>query len=120
MCSTVTFNFQLNKMEYQKIHIGSLIKSEVEHCGITYSEFARRIGIQRQNVECKVFKRKGLNTELLIQISEILDCDFFKYFQNKATYNNQQSNQADANLKSVHNDEQTTVTVSSISYFIGA
>jgi hypothetical protein len=68
-------------MEYQKIHIGSLIKSEVQHCGITYSEFARRIGIHRQNIERKVFKQQGLDTELLIQISEILDFDFFKYFK---------------------------------------
>ena len=68
-------------MEYQKIHIGSLIKSEVKHRGITYSEFARRIGTQRQNVERKVFTQQGLDTELLIQISEILDFDFFKYFK---------------------------------------
>ena len=70
-------------MEYQKIHIGSLIKSEVKHRGITYSEFARRVGTQRQNIERKVFTQQGLDTELLIQISEILDFDFFKYFQTR-------------------------------------
>jgi len=70
-------------MEYQKVHIGSLIKSEVKHRGMTYSDFAGRIGIQRQNVESKVFKKQGLNTSLLIQISEILNCDFFKYFQTR-------------------------------------
>jgi len=68
-------------MEYQKIHIGSLIKSEVKDRGITYSEFARRIGTQRQNIERKVFTQQGLDTELLMQISEILDFDFFKYFK---------------------------------------
>ena len=74
-------------MKYQKIHIGSLIKTEVKHRGMTFSEFARCIGIQRQNVERKVFSRQGLDTELLIQISEILDFNFFKYYQNDITYN---------------------------------
>ena len=110
-------------MEYQKIHIGSLIKSEVKRRKMTFTEFAGCIGIQRQNVERKVFSKQGLDTELLIQISEVLDFDFFKYFQNKATCNNQQlygnTNQANANLKSVYNDEQTTVTVSYIPYFVG-
>ena len=68
-------------MEYKKNHIGSLIKDEVKHSGMTYSEFAKRIGTQRQNIERKVFTKQGLDTELLIQISEILDFDFFKYFQ---------------------------------------
>ena len=70
-------------MEYQKIHIGSLIKSEVKNRGMTYSEFAGRVGTQRQNIERKVFTRQGLDTELLMQISEILDFDFFKYFQTR-------------------------------------
>ena len=68
-------------MEYQKIHIGSLIKAEVKHRGMTFSEFAKRIGVLRQNVERKIFTQQGLDTELLIQISEVLDFDFFKYFQ---------------------------------------
>ena len=70
-------------MKYQKIHIGSLIKSEVKHRGMTFSEFARRIGIQRQNVERKVFSQQGLDTEFLIEISEVLDFNFFQYFQTR-------------------------------------
>ena len=107
-------------MEYQKIHIGSLIKSEVKRRKMTFTEFAGCIGIQRQNVERKVFSKQGLDTELLIKISEVLNFDFFKYFQNKATYNNLQlygTNQANANLKSVYNDEQTTITISYIPHF---
>ena len=77
-------------MEYQKIHIGSLIKCEVKKRGMTFFEFADCIGIQRQNVECKVFTKQGINTDLLIQISEVLDFNFFKYFQNKATCNDMQ------------------------------
>ena len=75
-------------MKYQKVHIGSLIKAEVKHRGMTFTEFAKRIGIQKQNVERQVFSQQGLNTELLIQISEALDFDFFKYFQNKTTCDN--------------------------------
>ena len=69
-------------MKFQNIHIGSLIKTEVKHRGMTFTEFAKRIGIQKQNVERKIFKKQGLNTDLLIQISELLNFDFFKYFQN--------------------------------------
>ena len=74
-------------MEFKKIHIGSLIKAEVKHCNMTFTEFAKCIGIQRQNVERKVFSKQGLNTDLLIQISEVLNFDFFKYFQNNTDYN---------------------------------
>ena len=69
-------------MKFQEVHIGSLIKAEVKHCGMTFTEFAKCIGIQRQNVERKVFSQPGLNTDLLVQISEVLNFDFFKYFQN--------------------------------------
>ena len=72
-------------MKYQRIHIGSLIKTEVKNCGMTFAEFARRIGIQRQNVDRKVFSQQGLDTEFLIEISEILDFNFFKYYQNDTT-----------------------------------
>ena len=75
-------------MKYQRIHIGSLIKAEVKNCGMTFAEFARRIGIQRQNVERKVFSQQGLDTELLMLISEVLDFNFFRYFQNSTTSNN--------------------------------
>ena len=50
---------------------------------MTFTEFAKCIGIQRQNVERKVFTKQGLDTDLLIKISEILDFDFFKYFQTR-------------------------------------
>ena len=79
-------------MKFQKVHIGSLVKIEVKHCGMTFTEFAKRIGIQKQNVERKVFKQQGLNTDLLIQISEILNFDFFKYFRSDTSCNYSQLN----------------------------
>ena len=110
-------------MEYQKIHIGSLIKSEVKRRKMTFTEFAGRIGVQRQNIDRKVFTQQGLNTELLIQISEALDFDFFQYFQNSAIDNKLQLHDnityANEGLKSVYNDKQTTITVSYIPYFGG-
>jgi Plasmid maintenance system antidote protein len=77
-------------MEFKKIHIGSLIKAEVKHCGMTFTEFAKHIGIQRQNVERKIFSQQGLNTDLLIQISDVLNFDFFKYFQSNTNCNHLQ------------------------------
>jgi hypothetical protein len=77
-------------MKIQKVHIGSLIKAEIKHRDMTFTEFAKRIGTQKQNVESKIFRQHGLNTDLLIQISEVLNFDFFKYFQNDTTYNHSQ------------------------------
>ena len=74
-------------MKFQKVHIGSLVKMEVKRCGMTFTEFAKHIGIQKQNVERKVFKQQGLNTDLLILISEILNYDFFRHFQNDTICN---------------------------------
>ena len=77
-------------MKFQQVHIGSLIKNEVKYHGMTFTEFAKRIGIQKQNVERKIFKKQGLDTDLLIQISEVLNFDFFKYFQNYKVVNHSQ------------------------------
>ena len=68
-------------MKFNSIHIGLLIKQEVERQGIKFSSFAKSINTQRQNVERKVFSQKGLDTELLINISEKLNVNFFKYYE---------------------------------------
>jgi hypothetical protein len=67
-------------MKYKRVHIGSIIKEEVKNQKKTFSSFAKSIGIQKQNVEKKVFRQSGLDTDFLIQISETLNCDFFKYY----------------------------------------
>jgi len=68
-------------MKFNQTHIGSLIKEEVRRRNMTFSAFAQKIGVQRQNVERKVFTQKDLSTDLLMQISELLNCNFFKHYQ---------------------------------------
>jgi transcriptional regulator with XRE-family HTH domain len=61
------------------IHIGNKIKSIVTKQGITVSEFGRRINKSRENVY-SIFKRKTIDTGLLMTISKVLEHDFFEYY----------------------------------------
>ena len=58
------------------LHIGKLIKEELERQERTVSWFARKLYCDRSNVY-KLFKRPTIDTELLLRISIILNHDFF-------------------------------------------
>ena len=64
------------------IHIGNQIKEIFDTKDLTVSEFARRIDTSRGNVY-GIFKRKSIDTNLLIKISTVLDHNFFQYFIRK-------------------------------------
>jgi hypothetical protein len=74
-------------MKYDRVHIGSVIKEEVKRQKKTFTSFAKEIGIQKQNVEKKIFSQQGLDTDFLMLISEKLDCDFFEYYHPKSDGN---------------------------------
>jgi transcriptional regulator with XRE-family HTH domain len=74
-------------MKYDRVHIGNIIKEEVKRQKKTFTSFAGEIGIQKQNVEKKVFSKQGLDTDFLMLISEKLDCDFFEYYHPKPESN---------------------------------
>lgn len=61
------------------VHIGNKIKGVVQKKGISVSEFGRRINKSRENVY-SIFKRKTIDTGLLLTISKILEHDFFEYY----------------------------------------
>lgn len=61
------------------VHIGSKIKNTVIKKGMTVSEFGRRINKSRENVY-SIFKRKSIDTALLLNISKVLEYDFFQYY----------------------------------------
>lgn len=65
------------------LHIGKLIRSHLEQLGMTKSEFARRISTSPQNIY-GIFKRKSCDTELLRDISKVLNFDFFQYYSTSA------------------------------------
>jgi hypothetical protein len=60
-------------------NIGSKIRGVVEKKGMTVSEFGRRINKSRENVY-SIFKRKTIDTGLLVTISKVLEHDFFQYY----------------------------------------
>jgi hypothetical protein len=65
------------------LHIGKLIRQHLEEVGMTKSEFARRISTSPQNIY-GIFKRKSCDTELLRDISRVLNFDFFQYYSTSA------------------------------------
>lgn len=67
------------------LHIGKLIRKHLEEVGMTKSEFARRLNTSPQNIY-GIFKRKSIDTNLLKNISIILNYDFFQYYASGALF----------------------------------
>ena len=59
------------------LHIGQLIKTVFERSGMTVSDFARQLNCERTNVYT-IFKRRTIDVELLVNISKILEYNFFE------------------------------------------
>lgn len=59
------------------IHIGHLIKEELIKQERTISWFARKLYCDRSNVY-DIFKRKSIDTELLLRISVVLNHNFYQ------------------------------------------
>lgn len=68
-------------MDIPKVNLGEIVKSLVIKKGLSKAEFAKSIGMARQNVEKTVFAKHGLDTDLVCRISEVLGCNLFDYFQ---------------------------------------
>lgn len=64
----------------ERLHIGHLIKSVFDKSGMTVAEFARRIHCARPNVY-SIFDRQDISVEQLINISKVLDYNFFDDIQ---------------------------------------
>lgn len=62
-----------------KVHIGEKVRKALRKAGMSDSEFARGIGQARQNVS-HILNRSSMDSELLFQISGLLQVDFFKYY----------------------------------------
>lgn len=77
----------VGRQEIKRVNIGKIIKEKVVAKGMTQAQFARLIGMQRQNVNKTVFDKSSIDSNLLCVISEILDCNFFKYYQSDKTDN---------------------------------
>jgi len=66
-----------------KLHIGKKIKEVWKKSRMKGTEFAAAINRDRQ-VIYDIFKRESIDTELLQNISRVLNHDFFSYYSNDA------------------------------------
>ena len=61
---------------YNGMHIGQLIKRQMNKQGKTVSWLARELAYCRTNVY-KIYDKKSIDTDLLMRISTLLQYDFF-------------------------------------------
>lgn len=61
------------------IEIGHKIKEVFDHQSIKLTDFADELGTVRQNVY-RIFKKRHLDTGLLLKISQVLNHNFFQYY----------------------------------------
>lgn len=62
-----------------KIGVGQMIRLVLNKKGRTVVWLAERLGCSRTNVY-KIFERHSIGTEYLLEISKILEYDFFKLY----------------------------------------
>ncbi len=65
------------------IEIGLKIKEIFDQRNIKLTDFADELGTVRQNVY-RIFKKRHLDTGLLLKISQVLDHNFFQYYVNES------------------------------------
>lgn len=68
-------------MKIERINLGEMIRGLVTEKGYSDAQFAKMIGLQRQNIKKTVFDKQSLDTNLLCRISEELECNLFDYFK---------------------------------------
>ena len=62
-----------------KVEIGLKIKEVFEARNMKLTDFADELGTVRQNVY-RIFKKRHLDTGLLLKISQVLNHNFFQYY----------------------------------------
>jgi len=66
----------------KKIYIGPIIKQKLDESPYSVAKFALEIGRSRKSVY-NLFKVKSIDTDLLCQISKLLQYNFFMLYTNK-------------------------------------
>ena len=72
------------------IHIGKLIREELNRQERTVTWFAGKLYCERTNVY-DIFHRQSIDTDLLLRISQILNHDFFKDYQEEIQKDEEQN-----------------------------
>ena len=87
-----------------KVEIGQKIKEVFDKRQMKLTDFADELGTVRQNVY-RIFKKRHLDTGLLIKISQVLDHNFFQYYVASAAQD-PHSGEKIAELKKELNNQQ--------------
>ncbi len=61
------------------VHIGEAIRKELQRQERSVSWFARKLYCDRGNVY-DIFKRESIDTQLLLRVCVILNCNFFQLY----------------------------------------
>ena len=69
------------------MHIGQIIKQELEEQGRTVVWFAKKMSYTRSNAY-KIFNRATIDTEVLLRISQLLGVDFYQYYTDEMKKDN--------------------------------
>jgi hypothetical protein len=78
---------------HMKVEIGHKIKEVFDASNMKLTDFADKLGTVRQNVY-RIFKKRHLDTGLLLKISEVLNHNFFMYYvQSQAKTENTEQDQ---------------------------
>jgi len=75
-------------MYYDEIHIGKKIQQVFNQSGLTVSQFARMVEVNRYKIY-NIFESKTIETDLLCKISDVLHFDFLLevYIKKRETVN---------------------------------
>ena len=68
-----------NGSTFFMIHIGEIIRRELDRQERTPAWLARKINCERPNVYY-IFRQKSINTDMLLRISNALNHNFFQYY----------------------------------------
>ncbi|MFZ6009653.1 MAG: hypothetical protein ACOYXT_04835 [Bacteroidota bacterium] len=85
------------------VEIGHKIKEVFDNRNMKLTEFADQLGTVRQNVY-RIFKKRHLDTGLLLKISQVLNHNFFQYYVSVPPTDIAQDNEEILKLKAETNE----------------
>jgi len=94
-----------------KIDIGEKIKEVFDTQNMKLTDFADELGTVRQNVY-RIFKKRHLDTGLLLKISQVLNHNFFQYYVEAPPSKAAHESQELARLKAECSDYQRQLDLS--------
>lgn len=96
------------------VEIGQKIKEVFENRNMKLTDFADELGTVRQNVY-RIFKKRHVDTGLLLKISQVLGYNFFQYYV-APDANGISGDMADGNSQSIEIQRQLELSRKEIDY----